>query len=66
MNTQSYHSSIRYAATLAPGLDKPTVFIKWADEVSDLLSYIFGRDYENVTEDLVSATKDEQDWEEDE
>lgn len=61
MFTQSYSSTIKYAAKLAPGLDTPSVFIKWAEDVADLLSYIFGTDYDVATQDLFEAAKEYQD-----
>lgn len=63
MATQNYYSAIKFTAERSPTLDKPTPFIKWAEEFSDILSFIYDRDYDTVTEDLVTACKEVQDWE---
>lgn len=62
MFTQSYHSTLQYAASLAPTLDKPTEFIRWAEDVAQLLTHIYSLDYEEVTVELVEACKELQDY----
>lgn len=60
MYTQGYYSAIDYAASIAPGLEYPTQFIKWAEDIAALLSHIYGRNYDNVTVELYDAVKEEQ------
>ncbi len=64
MYTASYQSSLNHVATLAPTLDKPGDFIRWAEDIADLLCYIYSVSYETVTEDIYEAVKEEQDYEE--
>ena len=63
MFTQSYRSAIRHIGEIAPTLEKATEFIKWAEGISDLMSYIYSKDYDNVTEDIVNAAKEAQGYE---
>ncbi len=63
MYIKNYFLAIKHAATLAPGLEKPTDFLKWAEDTCDLLSYIFDMPYDDVTQDLVEAAKESQDYE---
>jgi phenylpyruvate tautomerase PptA (4-oxalocrotonate tautomerase family) len=58
-----YWTAIDYAAELAPTLDKPTEFIKWAEDITALISHIYGKNYDDVTVALYDATKEAQDWE---
>ena len=59
----SYYSALNQAAELAPSIDRPTEFIKWADDMCQLLAYIYSQDYDDVTEDLVEKAKELQDSE---
>jgi hypothetical protein len=58
---KNYFSAIRYAAELAPDLGKPTAFIQWAEDISQLIAHIYFVDYDEVTVDLVEAVKEVQD-----
>lgn len=60
---QPYFTTIQHAAELAPDLGKPTEFIKWADDISQILAFAYSRDYDEVTQDLVEKTKEVQDYE---
>lgn len=60
MNSVSIYSAINYAAELAPTLEKPTPFIKWAEDIASILAHIYSADYDTVTEDLIEACKEEQ------
>ena len=66
MLTVSYRSAINFAAGIAPFLEKPTEFIKWAEDIAELLSFIYSKDYDKVTEDLVDKCKEEQNYESEE
>lgn len=63
MNTISYYAAINFASELAPGLEKPTEFIKWAEDIAELLAFVYFKDYDDVTEDLVEKCKEAQDYE---
>lgn len=63
MNTASYYSALNKATELAPSIDRPTEFIRWAEDICELLSYIYSTDYEQTTEDLVEKVKEAQDAE---
>lgn len=63
MFTQSYQSAIRYIGEIAPSLRSPTEFIKWAEDIADIMSFIYSKDYEDVTEDIVNAAKETQGYE---
>jgi hypothetical protein len=62
MLTISYRSAIEKAADLSPSLDKPGEFIKWAEDIAELISAIYITDYDQVTEDLLEAAKNEQEY----
>ena len=59
----SYYSALNQAAELAPSISRPTEFIHWAEDICQLLSYIYSQDYNEVTEDLVEKVKEHQDSE---
>lgn len=59
--TASYYSALSKAVDLAPDINKPTEFIKWAEDVCELLSHIYSVDYYEVTEALVEKAKEAQD-----
>lgn len=66
MFTKSYDQAIEHAATLAPDLTLtggPTKFFAFAETVIDLLGFIYSVDYDTVSEDLISATKEYQEYE---
>jgi hypothetical protein len=66
MSTHSYHSVIEHAASLHPSMDRPTEFIRWAEDICELISFTFYVDYEIVTEDLFAAAREAAGIEEDE
>lgn len=64
MQTATYYSTIEYAASIAPTLDKPGEFIIWGEDICNLLQHIYpSKSYDEITVDLYDATKVEQDWE---
>lgn len=58
MFTQSYDSVIEHSASLSPSLDYPTEFIRWAEDVCQVISFTFSVAYETVTEDLFKAARE--------
>jgi hypothetical protein len=63
MITKSYQATINYLGENAPTLDKPGAFIKWAEDIAELLSFIYSVPYDDITTDLTDAAKDIQGWE---
>lgn len=59
--TVSYYNALDKAADLAPNINKPTEFIKWAEDMCEILSHIYSRDYTEVTEALVEKAREAQD-----
>lgn len=57
----SYYSALSKAADLAPDINKPTEFIKWAEDMCELISHIYSKDYDEVTEALVEKSREAQD-----
>ena len=60
---KDYYAAIDLAAELAPTLDNPTEFIRWAEDIVELLSKIYYVDYDDATTDLYEAVKEVQDYE---
>ena len=56
----SYYSALSKAVDLAPDINKATEFIKWAEDICELITYIYSKDYDEVTEDLVKKVKESQ------
>ena len=65
MFTQSYRSAIRHVGEIAPTLEKASEFIKWAEDIADIMVFIYSKDYDDVTEDIVNAAKETQGYEND-
>ena len=63
MFIKPYLQTINHLGEIAPTLEKATAFIKWADDAAELLNFIYSVDYDTITEDIVAAAKDAQDWE---
>lgn len=63
MSNASYFSAINHAAEISPGLDRPGDFIRWAEDICQLISHIYSVPYETVTEDLYNRAKDDQGYE---
>ena len=63
MFTRSYDSVINHLGEVSPTLDKPTQFIEWAEQVAELTAFIYGKDYDTVTEDIVNSAKEVQNYE---
>jgi len=59
----SYRSALTCATELAPPVEKATEFIRWAEDICQLLCHIYGRAYDDVTEELFAACKEDQDYE---
>ena len=57
-NTHSYSSAIAHAVDLSPSLDHPTEFIRWAEDISELISFIYYVGYDTVTQDLYQAARE--------
>ena len=69
MFTQSYHTAVLHAASLAPTLpevNKPGRFFEWQEDIVELLSFIYAKDLEEVLNDLVEEVKQFQYYEDDE
>jgi hypothetical protein len=64
MYTASYKSALNHIASIAPTLDRPGEFIRWAEDIVCLLSHIYSVGYEEATEDVYEAVKEEQGYEE--
>lgn len=64
MNT--LHRTIHRAASLAPSLDTPSDFIRWAEDICEIITFAFDADYDDVTEQLYAAAREEQGVDEDE
>lgn len=65
MYSQSYYNAIDHAAASAPSLvDSPSKVFEWAEVVVDILTFIYDKDHEQVTEDLINEAKVLQDYEE--
>ena len=68
-HTVSYNSAINFAAGIAPALPltpgKTNNFFEWAENTSELLSYIYSEEQEQAMQDLVEAVKEEQEYEDD-
>ena len=62
MFTKTYDQTVQYLGENAPTLDKPTPFIRWAEEMADLVHFIYSVDYDTATEDIIQAAKDSQDY----
>jgi hypothetical protein len=65
MFTQSYQSAIRHIGEIAPTLEKASEFIKWAEDIADVMVFIYSENYDNVTEDIVNAAKEAQGYDND-
>lgn len=61
MYVKNYFDALKHAAEMSPDLGKPTAFINWAEDIAQLLAYVYAMDYEEVTQDLVDAAKEVQD-----
>lgn len=55
-----YFTTVQHAAELAPGLEFPTKFIQWADDISAVIAFAYDKEYDEVTEDLVEKAKEVQ------
>lgn len=66
MLTVPYTSAITKAVQLAPSVSRPTEFIRWAEDICELITYIYSKEYATVTQDLVDAAKESEDIEDNE
>lgn len=64
--TKTYYQTLNHIVENAPDLLKPTEFIRWAEDMAELLSFIYPVDYVTVTEDIVEKAKEVQDYEDSE
>jgi hypothetical protein len=61
---KSYYSTIEHLATFAPSLENnPTDFIGWAEIIGDAICFIYTKEYDEFTEDLIEAVKEQQGYE---
>ena len=58
MYTKSYEQTILHLGEMSPTLDKPTQFIAWAENMADVICFIYNAEYDAVTEDIVRSAKD--------
>jgi hypothetical protein len=67
MFTKSYQQVINFLAEQAPDADfYPGKVIQWAEPLSELLVFMFDKDYDDVTEDLYEAVREAQGIEDEE
>lgn len=69
MFTQRYRAAISHAASLAttlPEANRPGRFFGRQEDIVELLSFIYAKDLQQVTEDLIEEVKQYQDYEDDE
>jgi hypothetical protein len=57
MFTKTYDQTIEHLGEISPTLDKPIQFIRWADDMTEILCFIYNADHVTVTEDIVKAAK---------
>ncbi len=65
MFNKSYYEALEYAVNLAPDISAATKFIEWAEDICQLLAFIYSKDYGTVTEELFDAVKEAQEYEDD-
>lgn len=64
MFTKSYDNTVLHVAGVAPSIEaSASEFILWAEPICDLISFIYNKDYDEVTQDLFEAVKEDQDYE---
>jgi hypothetical protein len=60
--TQKYLDAINFIANEAPDVELGAgEVIRWAEPICELLTFIYDKDYDEVTEDLYEAIKEAQD-----
>ena len=60
--TQKYLDAIDFIANEAPDVELgASEIIRWAEPICELLTFIYDKDYDEVTEDLYEAIKEAQD-----
>jgi hypothetical protein len=65
--SQKYIDAIDFIANEAPDVQlSATQVVSWAEPICELLTFIYDKDYDEVTEDLYEAIREAQDIEEDE
>ena len=63
MQTTSYISAINYAVSISPEVYNATKFLNWADNISELIAFIYSKDVDTVLEYLVDECKEAQNYE---
>ena len=64
MYTKSYQSTVEFLSEQAPNIEhSPGKFIQWAEALAELLSFIYCKEYEDVTTDITDAAKEQQGYE---
>ena len=62
--TKSYYAAVSFAAESAPSIERhPGEYIRWAEGVAELLTFIYNIDYDEVTTDITDKAKEIQDYE---
>jgi hypothetical protein len=61
MHNITYKQALNKACDMAPTIDNPTVLFRWAEDIIELLAFIYQEDYTQVTEDLMICLLKEND-----
>jgi hypothetical protein len=65
--SQKYTDAIDFIANEAPDVElNATEVIRWAEPICELLTFIYDKDYDEVTEDLYKAIREAQDIDDEE
>ena len=65
--SQKYIDAIDFIASEAPDVKLgATEVIRWAEPICELLTFIYDKDYDEVTEDLYKAIREAQDIDDEE
>jgi len=65
--SQKYIDAIDFIANEAPDVElNATEVIRWAEPICELLTFIYDKDYDEVTEDLYKAIREAQDIDDEE
>lgn len=68
ISSRTYKESLYFLSEQAPEIEmSPSNFIAWAEPICDFLSFLYpSKDYDTITEDLYSATKSTQGFDDEE
>jgi hypothetical protein len=62
---KTYEQTLEFLGTSSPSMTFATPFIKWADNMSETLAFVYSKDYGKVIKDIVAAAKEAQDFSDD-